>query len=78
VQPAIDAVRNGDVPKFLPEQDKKKCIPLAWNIEPLVHLAPAVVGGHQIPVWFDDEGKGNTGPPLTEAESASKWHCVKP
>ena len=54
VQPAIDAVRNGDV-QILPEQDKKVYFHWLENIEPWC-ISRQLWWGHQIPVWFDDEG----------------------
>ncbi|MCX7560729.1 valine--tRNA ligase [Sulfitobacter sp. F26204] len=66
VQPAIDAVRNGDV-KILPEQDKKVYFHWLENIEPWC-ISRQLWWGHQIPVWYgldlkgrgftDDEGDG--------------------
>ena len=66
VQPAIDAVRNGDV-TILPEQDKKVYFHWLENIEPWC-ISRQLWWGHQIPVWYgfdlsapdfiDDEGNG--------------------
>ncbi len=66
VQPAIDAVRDGDV-KILPEQDKKVYFHWLENIEPWC-ISRQLWWGHQIPVWYgfdlsspdftDDEGDG--------------------
>ncbi len=50
VQPAIDAVRNGDV-KILPEQDKKVYFHWLENIEPWC-ISRQLWWGHQIPVWY--------------------------
>ena len=50
VQPAIDAVRNGDV-QILPEQDKKVYFHWLENIEPWC-ISRQLWWGHQIPVWF--------------------------
>ncbi|GIT86899.1 valine--tRNA ligase [Roseobacter sp. OBYS 0001] len=50
VQPAIDAVRNGDVTIF-PEQDKKVYFNWLENIEPWC-ISRQLWWGHQIPVWF--------------------------
>ena len=65
VQPAIDAVRNGDV-QILPEQDKKVYFHWLENIEPWC-ISRQLWWGHQIPVWFDDEG--NEYCAATEAEA---------
>ena len=64
VQPAIDAVRNGDV-AILPEQDKKVYFNWLENIEPWC-ISRQLWWGHRIPVWYgldiwptgfrDDEG----------------------
>jgi valyl-tRNA synthetase len=50
VQPAIDAVRNGDV-EILPEQDKKVYFNWLENIEPWC-ISRQLWWGHQIPVWY--------------------------
>ncbi len=51
VQPAIDAVRSGEV-EILPEQDKKVYFHWLENIEPWC-ISRQLWWGHQIPVWFD-------------------------
>ena len=50
VQPAIDAVRNGDV-DIHPEQDKKVYFNWLENIEPWC-ISRQLWWGHQIPVWY--------------------------
>ncbi|WP_299952780.1 valine--tRNA ligase [uncultured Roseobacter sp.] len=50
VQPAIDAVRNGEV-AIHPEQDKKVYFNWLENIEPWC-ISRQLWWGHQIPVWF--------------------------
>ncbi|ABG31375.1 valine--tRNA ligase [Roseobacter denitrificans] len=50
VQPAIDAVRNGDTQIF-PEQDKKVYFNWLENIEPWC-ISRQLWWGHQIPVWY--------------------------
>ncbi|WP_295316845.1 valine--tRNA ligase, partial [Roseobacter sp.] len=50
VQPAIDAVRNGET-EILPEQDKKVYFNWLENIEPWC-ISRQLWWGHQIPVWF--------------------------
>jgi len=50
VQPAIDAVRNGDV-AIHPEQDKKVYFNWLENIEPWC-ISRQLWWGHQIPVWY--------------------------
>ena len=49
VQPAIDAVRSGEV-TILPEQDKKVYFHWLENIEPWC-ISRQLWWGHQIPVW---------------------------
>ena len=66
VQPAIDAVRNGDV-KIMPESGEKVYYNWLDNIEPWC-ISRQLWWGHQIPVWYgldlkaagfvDDEGDG--------------------
>ncbi|MEP2640623.1 valine--tRNA ligase [Roseobacter sp.] len=51
VQPAIDAVRGGDV-AIHPEQDKKVYFNWLENIEPWC-ISRQLWWGHQIPVWSD-------------------------
>ncbi len=65
VQPAIDAVRNGEV-QILPAQDRKVYFNWLENIEPWC-ISRQLWWGHQIPVWFDDEGKEYCA--ATEAEA---------
>ena len=55
VQPAIDAVRNGDV-QILPEQDKKVYFNWLENIEPWC-ISRQLWWGHQIPVWYGPKKK---------------------
>ncbi|WP_340241636.1 valine--tRNA ligase [Sulfitobacter pontiacus] len=50
VQPAIDAVRNGEV-QILPEQDRKVYFNWLENIEPWC-ISRQLWWGHQIPVWY--------------------------
>ncbi|AVO36654.1 valine--tRNA ligase [Pukyongiella litopenaei] len=67
VQPAIDAVRNGDT-RILPERDEKVYFHWLENIEPWC-ISRQLWWGHQIPVWYgldlsapdfsDDEGDGS-------------------
>ncbi|TMM55165.1 valine--tRNA ligase [Sulfitobacter sabulilitoris] len=55
VQPAIDAVRSGEV-TILPEQDRKVYFNWLENIEPWC-ISRQLWWGHQIPVWFDEDGR---------------------
>ncbi|WP_343115986.1 valine--tRNA ligase [Ostreiculturibacter nitratireducens] len=54
VGPAIDAVRQGKT-KILPEQHEKVYFHWLENIEPWC-ISRQLWWGHQIPVWYDDEG----------------------
>ncbi|WP_353627973.1 valine--tRNA ligase [Sulfitobacter sp. TCYB15] len=67
VQPAIDAVRNGEV-QILPEQDRKVYFNWLENIEPWC-ISRQLWWGHQIPVWFDDEGKEYCAATESEAQA---------
>ena len=55
VQPAIDAVRNGDT-KILPKQHEKVYFHWLENIEPWC-ISRQLWWGHQIPVWYGPEKK---------------------
>ncbi|MEM6305518.1 MAG: valine--tRNA ligase [Pseudomonadota bacterium] len=68
VGPALDAVRSGETQIF-PEQDKKVYFHWLENIEPWC-ISRQLWWGHQIPVWFDEEGKEYCAP--TEAEAQAK------
>jgi valyl-tRNA synthetase len=57
VQPAIDAVRSGET-EILPEQDKKVYFHWLENIEPWC-ISRQLWWGHQIPVWYGLDLKGN-------------------
>ncbi|HHL22461.1 MAG TPA: valine--tRNA ligase, partial [Aliiroseovarius sp.] len=66
VQPAIDAVRDGEV-KILPQQHEKVYFHWLENIEPWC-ISRQLWWGHQIPVWYDDDG--NEYCAVSEAEAA--------
>ncbi|SDW69484.1 valine--tRNA ligase [Roseicitreum antarcticum] len=65
VQPAIDAVRDGRT-QILPEQHEKVYFHWLENIEPWC-ISRQLWWGHQIPVWYDAEGKQYCA--ATEAEA---------
>ncbi|MEQ6248568.1 valine--tRNA ligase [Sulfitobacter sp. HNIBRBA3233] len=65
VGPALDAVRSGEV-EILPEQDKKVYFHWLENIEPWC-ISRQLWWGHQIPVWFDEDGEQYCA--ATEAEA---------
>ncbi|HHG89017.1 MAG TPA: valine--tRNA ligase, partial [Devosia sp.] len=55
VQPAIEAVKSGEI-IMMPEAQKKVYFHWLENIEPWC-ISRQLWWGHQIPVWYDDEGK---------------------
>ena len=67
VQPAIDAVRNGDT-QILPERDAKVYFHWLENIEPWC-ISRQLWWGHQIPVWYDDDGKAYCAASEAEAQA---------
>ncbi|OJH44716.1 valine--tRNA ligase [Paracoccus sp. SM22M-07] len=68
VGPALDAVRDGRT-QILPEQHKKVYFNWLENIEPWT-ISRQLWWGHQIPVWYDEEGNQYCAP--TEAEAQAK------
>ncbi|NRB05802.1 MAG: valine--tRNA ligase [Rhodobacteraceae bacterium] len=54
VGPALDAVKSGEV-KIIPESGEKTYYHWLENIEPWC-ISRQLWWGHQIPVWFDEEG----------------------
>ena len=54
VQPAIDAVKDGRT-KIYPERDIKTYLNWLENIEPWC-ISRQLWWGHQIPIWYDEEG----------------------
>ena len=64
VGPALDAVRDGRV-KIIPESGEKTYYHWLENIEPWC-ISRQLWWGHQVPVWFDEEG--NQYCAATEAE----------
>ena len=90
VQPAIDAVRTGDV-RILPEADRKVYFHWLENIEPWC-ISRQLWWGHQIPVWYgfdlsapgfrDDEGDGALDLAemlrlLNEGHAGPLMHCAE-
>jgi valyl-tRNA synthetase len=65
VGPALDAVKNGTV-KIIPESGERTYYHWLENIEPWC-ISRQLWWGHQIPVWYDDEGNHFCAP--TEAEA---------
>lgn len=54
VGPAVEAVKSGKT-KILPERDQRVYFHWLENIEPWC-ISRQLWWGHQIPVWYDDEG----------------------
>ncbi|PLL13683.1 valine--tRNA ligase [Tabrizicola sp. TH137] len=67
VQPALDAVRNGTV-KIIPESGERTYYHWLDNIEPWC-ISRQLWWGHQIPVWYDEEGKHYCAPTEAEAQA---------
>ena len=65
VQPALDAVRSGEV-KIIPESGERTYYHWLDNIEPWC-ISRQLWWGHQIPVWYDAEGNHYCA--ATEAEA---------
>jgi valyl-tRNA synthetase len=70
VQPAIDAVRNGDT-VILPERDAKVYFHWLENIEPWC-ISRQLWWGHQIPVWYDYMGNRFCAATAKEARNLAK------
>jgi len=75
VQPAIDAVRSGEV-TILPESDRKVYFHWLENIEPWC-ISRQLWWGHQIPVWYDDEGNEYCAATEEEAIAASGGKALR-
>ncbi|MCF6179533.1 MAG: class I tRNA ligase family protein, partial [Geopsychrobacter sp.] len=65
VGPAIDVVKSGEI-KLMPEQQKKVYFHWLENIEPWC-ISRQLWWGHQIPVWYDADGKEYCAPSEEEA-----------
>ncbi|MCC5973878.1 MAG: valine--tRNA ligase [Rubellimicrobium sp.] len=68
VGPALDAVRQGRT-RIIPESGEKTYYHWLENIEPWC-ISRQLWWGHQIPVWYDDEGNHYCA--ATEAEAQAK------
>ena len=66
VTPALNAVREGKV-NVLPESEKKVYYHWLENIEPWC-ISRQLWWGHQIPVWFDEDGIQYCAPTQPEAQ----------
>ena len=67
VQPALDAVRNGAV-KIIPESGERTYYHWLDNIEPWC-ISRQLWWGHQIPVWYDEDGNHYCAPTEAEAQA---------
>ena len=65
VQPAIDAVKDGRT-KIYPERDIKTYLNWLENIEPWC-ISRQLWWGHQIPIWYDEEGNYYCAPSENQA-----------
>ncbi|WP_194096289.1 valine--tRNA ligase [Marivivens aquimaris] len=75
VEPALDAVRTGKT-KIMPESGEKTYYHWLENIEPWC-ISRQLWWGHQIPVWYDDEGKAYCAPTEAEAVAQSGGKSLK-
>ncbi len=66
VQEAIDVVRKNEI-EIIPERDKKVYFNWLENIEPWC-ISRQLWWGHQIPVWYDNDGNEYCAETLKEAE----------
>ncbi|MBF9025654.1 valine--tRNA ligase [Rhodobacterales bacterium HKCCD6035] len=67
VEPALEAVRTGRT-RIMPEQHRKVYFHWLENIEPWT-ISRQLWWGHQIPVWYDDEGGMYCAPREAEAQA---------
>ncbi len=67
VEPALEAVRTGRT-QIMPEQHRKVYFHWLENIEPWT-ISRQLWWGHQIPVWYDDEGGMYCAPTEAEAQA---------
>ena len=67
VGPALEAVRSGRV-KIVPESGEKTYYHWLENIEPWC-ISRQLWWGHQIPVWYDEEGGQYCAPNTVEAQA---------
>ncbi|MCF6305032.1 MAG: valine--tRNA ligase [Rhodobacteraceae bacterium] len=74
VQPAIDAVKSGEV-TIMPESDRKVYFHWLENIEPWC-ISRQLWWGHQIPVWYGPDGKEFCAATFEEAAVNAKSHYV--
>ncbi|MFB0993862.1 MAG: class I tRNA ligase family protein, partial [Paracoccaceae bacterium] len=70
VGPALDAVRSGAT-KIIPESGEKTYFHWLENIEPWC-ISRQLWWGHQIPVWYDDEGQSYCAVSKVEAQALAQ------
>ncbi|MGP9789472.1 valine--tRNA ligase [Roseinatronobacter sp. NSM] len=70
VGPALDAVRDGRV-KIMPESGEKTYYHWLENIEPWC-ISRQLWWGHQIPVWYDEDGKMFCAPTEADAQDMAQ------
>lgn len=70
VGPALDAVRDGRV-KIMPESGEKTYFHWLENIEPWC-ISRQLWWGHQIPVWYDEDGKMFCAPTEADAQDMAQ------
>ena len=75
VGPALEAVRSGRV-KIMPESGEKTYYHWLENIEPWC-ISRQLWWGHQIPVWYDDEGAQYCAPTEAEAKAMAQGKTLK-
>ena len=75
VKPAIDAVKTGKT-KIYPKQDEKVYFHWLENIEPWC-ISRQLWWGHQVPVWYDDEGNEYCAHSEKEAKSMAPGRELK-
>jgi len=71
-EPAIDAVKNGDI-KFVPENWNKTYYEWMNNIQDWC-ISRQIWWGHRIPAWYDDNGKVYVAD--SEAEVRTKYNLA--
>lgn len=75
VEPALEAVRSGRT-KIMPESGEKVYYHWLDNIEPWC-ISRQLWWGHQIPVWFDEEGRQYCAATEAEAQAMAPGRTLK-
>ncbi|MGX9355540.1 valine--tRNA ligase [Roseobacteraceae bacterium S113] len=75
VGPALDKVRDGTV-KIIPESGEKVYYHWLENIEPWC-ISRQLWWGHQVPVWFDEEGTQYCAPTEAEAQAMAPGKTLR-